>query len=169
MHSLPMSERHTRTIEPRESEDWRVIALILLGVLGFMSKLWYRPWVHQHGVEDFGLQGVLPSFFVAVFVVLSEAKMGAWRAALVAMAGAAVYELSQASFGGWRLPGFLGQGTFDPWDLVAAAYGATLGALLVTWRPIAEPVPDHEASRAAAVALRPCSGTRRARSASIDR
>lgn len=35
----------------------------IAALLGFASKLVYRPWVIDNQVNDFGLQGFAPSFF----------------------------------------------------------------------------------------------------------
>lgn len=91
-----------KQIERVDTDNHHKQSFILLGVtaalLGFISKLAYRPWVLNHQIDDFGFQGFAPSYFYMVgicFVIAGFSKKYQIKNMLLAAAGATVYELEQ--------------------------------------------------------------------------
>lgn len=102
-------------------------AFILYGsiaaVLGFASKLLYRPWIVSNALNDYGVQGFAPSFFYvagACLLVVGFSSKNQVKNMLYAAAGATVYELEQ----------YFTSMTLDFKDLLATAAGLGVALLL---------------------------------------
>lgn len=107
--------------------------LLIAAVLGILAKLALRPAIVSSGVNDFGLAGVLPNFFWAAFLTLLFALWMSPRNAFgTSVAANILYELDQLISGGMGDSVNSSHGrTFDPWDIVAAAAGATISYVIV--------------------------------------
>lgn len=101
--------------------------LLIIGaiaaLIGFASKLAYRPWIINNQVDDYGIQGFAPSFFYVVGACLLMAgfsnkdhlKNMVWAAV-----GATMYELEQ----------YYTSMVFDYKDLLATGIGLGLAILI---------------------------------------
>lgn len=100
-----------------------IIVGVVAAILGFASKLAYRPWVINNHVDDYGIQGFSPSFFYTVGACLLMAgfsnknyiKNMLWTAA-----GATVYEVEQ----------YYTSMIFDYKDLLATGVGLGMAILI---------------------------------------
>ena len=99
-----------------------------------LAKIVYRPFVTSAGFNDFGLHGVLPNFFWAMFLALVFARSlpSPAKSCASAFAANALYEIDQLRHDGIEdtLLSSVGR-TFDPWDLVAAALGCLVAYALL--------------------------------------
>ncbi|MEM7203585.1 MAG: hypothetical protein AAF628_25195 [Planctomycetota bacterium] len=110
--------------------------LVVIGSLGALTRLTFRPFVQTHDLQDFGLCGVLPNLLGTMcMAVLLSFHWRARSAAVGATLAAVVYEFDQR---GHSLR------TFDPWDIVASVIGGGLAFALLT------KIERHRSSRATA-------------------
>ena len=100
-----------------------------MGVVHFGQE-YYRPWIKQNAIADFGLAGFWPSLFGCLcaisFALALEQKHETIRASFWTTVGCALYEIIQPT---------LGTGFFDWLDLLAVfvvGFGWTLGLIVFT-------------------------------------
>lgn len=116
-------------VERRRLTPW----LIGTGVFGLVAKRYYRQFIHDSGVNDLGLAGVLPSYAWAAFLSFVFALWWSPRVACqTALVASVLYELEQLRHDG-ILDGLLStnERTFDIWDIVAAAAGSMTAYLVL--------------------------------------
>lgn len=71
---------------------------LISGVLGFASKLVYRPWIMDNDINDIGINEFAPSFFYTVGVCLicvSFFKKKPYNTIIFIAVGSIAYELEQ--------------------------------------------------------------------------
>lgn len=92
--------------------------------LVFVGQVYYRPWVVENALDDFGLANYWPSLFgcfCAIFFATSFVKKRELiRCSFWTGVGCAVYEILQP---------MLGTGVFDWADLVAVCLAGTACSL----------------------------------------
>ena len=100
--------------------------LIIIGtvaaLLGFVSKIFYRSWVINNQIDDYGIQGFAPSFFYVIGVCLlmaGSSNKNYIKNMVLAAAGATAYELEQ----------YYTSMVFDYMDLLATGVGLCLAIL----------------------------------------
>ncbi len=102
-------------------KDKLLFISLLIGVLGFFVKLAYRPYILSNAIDDFGIQGFLPTLFYVVGICLFITFLTN-KNQVIAMGygalGALAYEFEQI----WT------SRTFDFLDLfmVFAGYGVSV-------------------------------------------
>ncbi|NEM98997.1 hypothetical protein [Pontibacter burrus] len=105
-----------------KKQTLRIVGVIA-ALLGFASKLVYRPWVIENQMDDFGLQGFAPSFFYvlgACLLIAGFSNKNIPKNMALAALGAAVYELEQNYT----------SRVFDYLDLIATGVGLGLALLI---------------------------------------
>ncbi|MEE4198608.1 MAG: hypothetical protein V2I54_13295 [Bacteroidales bacterium] len=96
---------------------------IISGVAGLLIKLFYRPWVNHHPVNDFGWSGVAPNFLFSLGICLFIAFVTTKRTLekmIFATCGILLYETEQL----WTYR------TFDFGDIAATLSGLGLAILI---------------------------------------
>jgi len=71
---------------------------LTFGVLGFVSKLIYRPWVIDNNINDLGINEFAPSFFYTLGVCLIGASFSKKKPKIMMIfiaLGSIAYELEQ--------------------------------------------------------------------------
>lgn len=104
----------------------------IFGVLGFASKLLYRPWILNNSINDIGINEFAPSFFYTVGVCLIGASFSKKKPDITMIfiaGGATAYELEQ----------IFTRFYFDIKDLIAIIVALFVGLIIVK---IVEPKAD---------------------------
>jgi len=96
---------------------------ILSGITALFIKLFYRPWINQHPVNDFGWSGSAPNFLSSLGICLFIAFVSTKRPLekmISTTCGILLYELEQL----WSYR------TFDFLDIAATIAGLGLAILI---------------------------------------
>ena len=101
--------------------------------MGLLAKAFYRPLVYSHGWYDFGLAGVLPNFFWAMFNFFCFVFFMSPQKAFYATAIANIlYEFDQLKPDGIEDLVIASSGrTFDPYDILATLAGVAISYLIL--------------------------------------
>lgn len=97
---------------------------IIIVVIGFLAKNFYREYINSHGIDDFGLAGSLPSFlYVIGFSQILQIRPIKYPVLviLVVTLGSIIYEFKQS----YR------SGTLDINDIVASILGGIISLLIL--------------------------------------
>jgi hypothetical protein len=128
----------------------RIIFLVIAGcafAVTEMGRFVCRPWVREHGINDYGLTGsignlggIVVQIFVVLAIVGSTRRKSFGFAAFMA-AGYVVYEFLQP---------YLPRGTFDWNDVYATVIGFVFSVpvLYLVWKLLPEQQPAKDAGHA---------------------
>ena len=97
---------------------------IVMVVIGFLAKTFYRDYINSHGIDDFGLAGSLPSFlYVIGFSQILQIRPIKYPALvmIVVTLGSVIYEFKQSYW----------SGTLDINDIVASILGGVISYLIL--------------------------------------
>jgi len=98
---------------------------IVVVVIGFLAKVFYRDYITSHGIDDFGLAGSLPSFlYVIGFSQLLQIRPIKYPSLviLVVTIGSIIYEFKQQSSN---------SGVLDINDIIASILGGVISYALL--------------------------------------
>ncbi len=93
--------------------------------MGFIFDIGVRDWLLQNNINDFGIVGTLPSFFItfgSCFLVVRKSKVKHARVMIAISTIVIIDEISQI----WR-----NNKTFDYLDLIAIIIGFSLALTIV--------------------------------------
>src|SRR6056297_3113646 len=96
---------------------------ILSGITALFIKLFYRPWINNHPINDFGWSGAAPNFLFSIGICLFIAFVSAKRTLekmIYTTCGILLYEIEQL----WSYR------TFDFLDIAATLAGLGLAILI---------------------------------------
>jgi hypothetical protein len=97
---------------------------VVIVVIGYIAKVFYRDYIISHGIDDFGLAGSLPSFlYVIGFSQILQIRPIKYPVlvVLVVTFGSVVYEFKQSYL----------SGNLDINDIIASVIGGVISYLIL--------------------------------------
>ena len=106
-----------------KQKDLMLICSLLVGLLGFLAKVIYRPLIVENNINDYGFQGFAPNLFYTIGACLFAAywiKKRHIQTMVFVTAGVLTYEIEQI----WT------SRTFDYLDILATVIGFGISILI---------------------------------------
>jgi len=97
---------------------------LIATVLGFLGKAFYRDYIHSNAINDWGIEGFLPSYFyVAGFSLLLLIKPAKYPVVIISMVTLAsvLFEFRQ----------YFSTGFFDLKDVLASIAGGVTAFIIL--------------------------------------
>lgn len=92
-------------------------------IIGFMAKVFYRPYAYDYELRDYGLADFSPSLFYVIGfsqLLLLKPTKHPWFVIIVVTLGSVGYEMMQAR----------ANGIIDVKDIVASVFGGFISLLI---------------------------------------